>query len=459
MKPILVETNFNIYDKEDSPEELADKVLSAFLGRKVLESDLPISPFDILNVSGANFLFIDFERNTEGFYIPPDEKNIRGMVGIKKDSIIERQRFTAAHELCHHIKDDKYKISIQKTDDPSEIYANRFASELLMPSGLVAEIVKDLKTDSNDFLEKISQVAMKFGTSYHATLIKVNKILGWGLNSEEIKIRSRKFRRKTHLMASENYVGYSHTLYKQIINNSLFIKGLDIKTKVRNDYLRYIIENDHKIENGNVERDRISELLTLMRVKSLEEIRNLNLSVDEREVVGQYKMYESIFETELTDTIDDLVDLHSKFSSCAPFPEYGGQFRQTIARISGTRVKTSDPYMISWDLKEIFEGNMRELNVSNCEYILKAIRIHHGITKVHPFMDGNGRTSRALLNHQSLSKNIAPFFVKVSQKDEYRNALHMIDETNDTRLLEICIYKVIIEMYSFLINPTNVETK
>lgn len=74
MKPILVETNFNIYDKEDSPEELADKVLSAFLGRKVLESDLPISPFDILNASGANFLFIDFERNTEGFYIPPDEK-------------------------------------------------------------------------------------------------------------------------------------------------------------------------------------------------------------------------------------------------------------------------------------------------------------------------------------------------------------------------------------------------
>ena len=39
MKQILVDKNFNLYKKGDSPEELADKVLSAFLGRKVLKSD------------------------------------------------------------------------------------------------------------------------------------------------------------------------------------------------------------------------------------------------------------------------------------------------------------------------------------------------------------------------------------------------------------------------------------
>ena len=66
MKQILVDKNFNLYKKGDSPEELADKVLSAFLGRKVLKSDLPISPFSILNASGANFLFLDFDRIEKG---------------------------------------------------------------------------------------------------------------------------------------------------------------------------------------------------------------------------------------------------------------------------------------------------------------------------------------------------------------------------------------------------------
>ncbi len=459
MKQILVDKNFNLYKKGDLPEELADKVLSAFLGRKVLKSDLPISPFSILNASGANFLFLDFDRNTEGFYIPPDENNIRGMVGIRKNSIIERQRFTAAHELCHHIKDNEYKISKQENEEPCEIYANKFASELLMPSNLVAEIVEESKNKSSEFVKKILEISMRFGTSFQASFIKVNKILGLGLSSTEIKEKTRNFKPRKRIESADNYIGYKHTLYSQIINSSLFVKGLDIKTKVRNDYLRYIIENDHKIENGNVKKERISEILTLMRVKDLEEIRSLDLSDDEREVVGQYIMYESIFESKLTDSVDDLVKLHSKFSSCASFPQYGGMFRQVTARIAGTSIKTSDPYMISFDLKNIFECNRIKLDVSNSEYILNAINIHHGITKVHPFIDGNGRTSRALLNHQLLFKDIAPFFVKVNQKKEYHEALQKIDETNDTRLLEICIYKVIIEMYSFLIDSTKIKTQ
>ena len=243
------------------------------------------------------------------------------MVGIRKNSIIERQRFTAAHELCHHIKDNEYKISKQENEEPCEIYANKFASELLMPSNLVAEIVEESKNKSSEFVKKILEISMRFGTSFQASFIKVNKILGLGLSSTEIKEKTRNFKPRKRIESADNYIGYRHTLYSQIINSSLFVKGLDIKTKVRNDYLRYIIENDHKIENGNVKKERISEILTLMRVKDLEEIRSLDLSDDEREVVGQYIMYESIFESKLTDSVDDLVKLHSKFSSCASFPQ------------------------------------------------------------------------------------------------------------------------------------------
>ena len=90
----------------------------------------------------------------------------------------------------------------------------------------------------------------------------------------------------------------------------------------------------------------------------------------------------------------------------------------------------------------------------NIKTINEILLIHHGITVIHPFNDGNGRTSRALLNYQLISKNISPFFISYeeSAKNEYYEGLRICDKTRELQQLELYTYKNIIEMYSKMIS-------
>lgn len=66
---------------------------------------------------------LDFE-NLEGFYKQSVVKDKYALVGIKFDTLVERQRFTDTHELCRHLKDSGEIIYLQVLDDKIEIFAN-----------------------------------------------------------------------------------------------------------------------------------------------------------------------------------------------------------------------------------------------------------------------------------------------------------------------------------------------
>lgn len=77
---------------------------------------------------------------------------------------------------------------------------------------------------------------------------------------------------------------------------------------------------------------------------------------------------------------------------------------------------------------------MDELSVS--DVIKQAAIIHHRITVIYPFRDGNGRCSRALLNWTFRLKGLPPIYIKYPEKDEYYEGLKNIDkEQNYNKLL------------------------
>lgn len=65
------------------------------------------------------------------------------------------------------------------------------------------------------------------------------------------------------------------------------------------------------------------------------------------------------------------------------------------------------------------------------EIILEVIKIHHRITVIHPFSDGNGRTSRAFMNEMLIRYGMPPFYIKVEKKEEYYAALEIADKKGD----------------------------
>lgn len=62
--------------------------------------------------------------------------------------------------------------------------------------------------------------------------------------------------------------------------------------------------------------------------------------------------------------------------------------------------------------------------------IVKAAYIHHVLTVVHPFSDGNGRVSRALASIYLLSDYGIPLLVHADQRDFYFDALESADTGN-----------------------------
>lgn len=94
----------------------------------------PINPFQILKDLNIKFVFKNF-KNLEGLYLPATEESPIELVAINANRPITRQRFSAAHELCHSLKDSNSSSLVCKikSKDFIEQYAESFAAALLMP--------------------------------------------------------------------------------------------------------------------------------------------------------------------------------------------------------------------------------------------------------------------------------------------------------------------------------------
>ncbi len=60
--------------------------------------------------------------------------------------------------------------------------------------------------------------------------------------------------------------------------------------------------------------------------------------------------------------------------------------------------------------------------------LVLATLFHHKFEKIHPFMDGNGRTGRMLFNHILLKNHYPPGIIRRKNRSQYINALRAADK-------------------------------
>lgn len=102
-------------------------------------------------------------------------------------------------------------------------------------------------------------------------------------------------------------------------------------------------------------------------------------------------------------------------------PFVRGTFRPYgyLARITATRVKTADPLEIRDDLRSLIDG----LDGCAAHPLLRAAGFHAMFENIHPFMDGNGRTGRQLLNFVLLRNGYRPVAIKYDAGRAYARGL------------------------------------
>lgn len=98
----------------------------------------------------------------------------------------------------------------------------------------------------------------------------------------------------------------------------------------------------------------------------------------------------------------------------------GGIYRTVEVRISGAKHKPPVPSEMYGQIKD-FYADMQCKKAENA--IELAAWTHAEFVKIHPFVDGNGRTSRMIMNYQLMQAGFLPVSIAKENRLEYFEAL------------------------------------
>lgn len=98
----------------------------------------------------------------------------------------------------------------------------------------------------------------------------------------------------------------------------------------------------------------------------------------------------------------------------------GGVYRNVEVRITGAKHKPPAPSEMYYQIKEFFSDMNSKSDLNPIEL---AAWTHAEFVKIHPFVDGNGRTSRLIMNYQLMSNGFLPVSVNKEDRLEYFNHL------------------------------------
>jgi len=104
-------------------------------------------------------------------------------------------------------------------------------------------------------------------------------------------------------------------------------------------------------------------------------------------------------------------------------PEYAGKYRNVQVIIKGSSHMPPQPFLVAKQMEELFHW-FKE-NKGNLHPVVLAAEMHERLVTIHPFIDGNGRTSRLLMNLILLSSGYVIANIKgdFESRKEYYNAL------------------------------------
>ena len=123
-------------------------------------------------------------------------------------------------------------------------------------------------------------------------------------------------------------------------------------------------------------------------------------------------------------------------------PEDRGIYRRVAVKIIGAKHFTENPLLIADKMEEL----IKEFNADkNTNIIRKLALFHIKFEAIHPFIDGNGRTGRLLVNFELMKKGYPPIDIKYADRKAYYDAFDAYHEKHDLSQMENLFAEYVLE--------------
>lgn len=256
-------------------------------------------------------------------------------------------------------------------------------------------------------------------------------------------------------------------LYKELGNEPLALKAL----MVAEDYVRYgnpekafkislplqeiLDEIDKKkaelIKLKKLDNTKLRQAFELEYTYNSNKIEGNTLTLQETELVVEQGLtisgktvrehLEAINHTEAIVLLNDLVARRVHITERTILMIHGmvlrgidrenaGRYRNVPVRIAGSTHNPPQPYLLASEMESMMDWYLE--NYNRLHPVVLAAEMHYRLVSIHPFIDGNGRTSRLLMNLILLKNGYV--IANISGDNKNRLAYYKaLDETRTTQ--------------------------
>uniref|UniRef100_A0A0R3S5L8 protein adenylyltransferase n=1 Tax=Elaeophora elaphi TaxID=1147741 RepID=A0A0R3S5L8_9BILA len=125
-------------------------------------------------------------------------------------------------------------------------------------------------------------------------------------------------------------------------------------------------------------------------------------------------------------TLQDIMDIHSRVLSFVD-PDAAGVFRKTQVFVGSFTPISAN--MVPGEMEEMVKW-LNEDESLLLDPIERAAIAHYKLVSIHPFVDGNGRTARLLMNLILMQSGFPPVIIPVEARSEYYDTLDTANHGN-----------------------------
>lgn len=240
--------------------------------------------------------------------------------------------------------------------------------------------------------------------------------------------------RKKYLEKISSLIAHNEKLPEEIELTSIRLTNLleakNCQEKVDTEFAKEFIFNSNNIEGSKIPPKAVREIIDRGDTKYSDknEIKEVKNSIEAFEYLKNQFKFNIV-------SIKKLYHILTKDLEIQKGVYYPKGFKK-VSNIVGNST-TTEPEKVEKELKNLLEWykkNKREVHP-----LILAFEFHKRYEQVHPFLDGNGRTGRLIMNKILMANGYQPIIVYKDNKVAYFNALEKSSEGNKKKYYQFML--------------------